>query len=211
MTDPIKLGLILPRLGLPTAAGRTDETQLVANAGVHRPIPAVQRKPGYRIEKRWIPVLAALFQSERMARLGPYGIAAYIFLKTQADLHNGQTDAVSAVELGRLTGMSERAARKAAKDLETEGMVRVTRQSGKKKIYQLVERIPIVDTHGKPAGEAAWDYNALNWGRQLSEVAAALEALDARHRALPHPTTINIGSININVLVTDENAAKIGR
>jgi biotin operon repressor len=147
-----------------------------------------------------------MIQSGAMARIGPFGISAYICLKSSAELHSGQAEHVSASLIAAQTGMSERAAREAVKTLEAHGLVRSTWRVGRKKVFQLVERIPILTADGKPAGEAAWDFAGLKWGQQLKEVVdgALLELHDrvANSQREPHSTTINIGSINVNVQVT---------
>lgn len=138
-----------------------------------------------------------------MARLGPFGIAAYIAVKAGADLRNGQAE-VSARTIADQTGMSEKAARGALKKLEAEGLVNASWQRGCNKVYQLIERLPILDSDGEQVGVAAWQFTALNWKEQLEGVVGAAARELARNiptSAAPSSTTVNIGNVNVNVLV----------
>lgn len=158
----------------------------------------------FQAETQWFPVLRALIQSGVMAETGPFGIAAYIALKSGASLHNGQT-AVSVSTVAQQTGMSEKTAREALKRLEEMGLVSTRWQPGRNKVYQLIERLPITDSRGEQVGEAAWDFSSIQWKRQLKEVVDA--AVRELSKSMPSgdaqrsTTTINIGNVNVNVNV----------
>ncbi|WP_169729305.1 helix-turn-helix domain-containing protein [Solimonas soli] len=150
----------------------------------------------FKADAAWFPVLRALIRTGAMARLGPYGIAAYLAIKAEANLKTGKA-AVSVRSIADNTGMSERSAREAIRRLEREGLVSSAAACGKPTTYQLIERLSIVTADGRPAGAAEWPFSSTEWRDQLKRVvAAAIEQL-ANGQAR---TTINIGSINVLVV-----------
>lgn len=157
---------------------------------------ASQQGDLFSADATWFPVLRALFQAGTMARLGPYAIAAYLAIKARANLGTGKAT-VSISTVARDTGMSDRAAREAVRRLEQEGLVSSDVSNGRRTIYQLVERLQIVDGAGSLVGAVEWPFSATTWGEQLKRVIAA--AIDQLASGRPQ-TTINIGAINILVV-----------
>lgn len=166
------------------------------------PSPPVQRDL-FRVETRWVPILRVLAQSGILARLGPFGIAAYVALKSSADLYTGQVRITTSL-VAKNTGMSERAARTALKTLEEEGLVTIIARPGCINTFQLVERIPFWCKEDEAlAGEVLWDFSTRKWAEQLQRVAEHIQQLETRSDSPNHKsqTTISVGTININVQV----------
>lgn len=198
MAETLHIGEIVPALERRMRAARAQAAE------VARADELPRQRELFQAETQWFPVLRALIQSGVMAKIGPFGIAAYISLKGSASLHNGQT-AVSAATIAAQTGMSEKTAREALKRLQAQGLVTTCWQPGRNKVFQLVERLPITDARGERVGEAAWNFSSLHWKKQLEGIVDAA----ARELAKNVPgledqkstTTINIGNVNVNVNV----------
>lgn len=205
MRDPSRLDAVLAALDVKPPALVSRPAAPSPQLPSKRPAPRQQEL--FTVETRWFPVLRALVESGVMARIGPMGIAAYIGLKANAELHNGQA-VISAQLIAEQVGMSPRATRTALKLLEVEGLVNAVSRPGCQKVYQLVERIPLLDSAGTPAGEVTWDFSSLQWKDQLQKVVAAVQQLaeNAAGTQMGQSTVVNIGTVNINVLIAAPRA-----
>lgn len=132
-----------------------------------------------------------------MARLGPYGIAVYLALKARAGLGNGRA-VVSIGDVAQDTGMSERAARGAIRKLEDERLILTESAHGRRNIFQLIERLEVVDEGGQTVGIVEWPFSATTWRDHLKKIVAAAASELATGRTQAN-ININIGTLNILV------------
>ncbi len=146
----------------------------------------------FRVDTTWYLMMRGMVGDGAVASMGPHAYTAYSVLKSGADLRTGRVS-MSAADIARAGGMSERQVSRALDTLESMGSLTRIHKTGKNE-YQLRERLLVAQTDGTPIGHATWNYLP-----DMPKIAAELRSM-LSSEGLAGGANIHIERLNIQVV-----------
>lgn len=114
--------------------------------------------PLFEAQGQWFHVFKSMVESGDAAKLGGTAVLVYLVVKTYADFSTGRS--FPGLELvAEKAGLSERQVIRCLKSLAEAGYLEIEQKAGKRNIYRLREKIPIMNAEtGRPESVVTFDY-----------------------------------------------------
>lgn len=157
-----------------------------------RPISLDTRGPELAADVTWFHVFRSMIEGGDVARMGPHAFTVYAVVKAHTHFSSGA--AFPSVELiAEKSGVSVRQVKRELKTLQALGYLGV-QKVGRSNHYALREKVEVMDSAGRPAAVATWDYLPAGVGAAVAELKNVLMSGD-----LGAARVVNIERLTVNV------------
>jgi len=150
----------------------------------------------FKAETTWFHVFKDMIESGEVAELGPYTVTVYLVVKSYTNFSTGRS--FPSIDLvHEKSGISKTRVKQSLKVLEEHGYITKTKK-GRRNEYTLREKVHMIDSHGRPAAVATWDY------LPSTVEAARAELLNFKMTGKSDGQIIHIENFTMNVQINQE-------
>ena len=147
----------------------------------------------------WFHIFKGMIQSGDLASMGTTAFAVYAVIKSHTNFSTGRAFP-NLHTIADKVGISDRHVRRELKILKNFGYLTHTK-AGRKNVYTLREKVPIVDGDGRPTAVATWDYLPNSVQAAVAELRNVLLSGD-----LANARIIHIDQVMVNVQINQGTA-----
>jgi predicted DNA-binding protein len=150
------------------------------------------RGPELAADVTWFHVFRSMIEGGDVAAMGPHAFTVYAVVKAHTHFSSGA--AFPSVDtIAEKAGVSVRQVKRELKTLQALGYLGV-RKVGRANHYALREKVEVMDSAGRPAAVATWDYLPAGVGAAVAELKHVLMSGD-----LGGARVVNIERLTVNV------------
>lgn len=143
-------------------------------------------------ETTWFHVFRSMVMNGEVAKMGPIAYTIYCVIKAHTNFNTGHSFP-SIETIVEKSGASRATVMRELVNLEKFGYV-TKEKRGRHNLYQLRERVEIMDEHGRPQAVATWDYLPAGVQAAVADLKNVLVSGD-----LTGAKVVNIERLTVNV------------